>query len=113
MKIVIPARKGSKGLPFKNRILFKHTADIIPDDLKQYVYVLSDDKEIINMGRSYGFNITNRPSSISQDETSTSEVMNYFVTETKSDHTDDIYSSFAATTLGVSVIEKHFIISKK
>lgn len=30
-----------------------------------------------------------------------------------SDHTDDIYSSFAATTLGVSVIEKHFIISKK
>ena len=30
-----------------------------------------------------------------------------------SDHTDDIYTSFAATTLGVSVIEKHFIISKK
>jgi CMP-N-acetylneuraminic acid synthetase len=90
MKIVIPARKGSKGLPFKNRILFKHTADIIPDDLKQYVYVLSDDKEIINMGISYGFNITHRPSLISQDETSTSEVMNYFVAETKSDHTDDI-----------------------
>ena len=30
-----------------------------------------------------------------------------------SDHTDDIYTSFAATSLGVSVIEKHFIISKK
>ena len=30
-----------------------------------------------------------------------------------SDHTDDIYSSFAATTFGVNVIEKHFITSKK
>ncbi len=30
-----------------------------------------------------------------------------------SDHTDDIYSSFAATALGVSIIEKHFIVSKK
>tara|TARA_E500000178_G_scaffold133871_1_gene133847 strand:- start:2891 stop:3919 length:1029 start_codon:yes stop_codon:yes gene_type:complete len=30
-----------------------------------------------------------------------------------SDHTNNIYSSFAATTLGVSLIEKHFIISKK
>ncbi len=30
-----------------------------------------------------------------------------------SDHTNDIYSSLAASSLGVSVIEKHFIISKK
>lgn len=30
-----------------------------------------------------------------------------------SDHTSDIYSSFAATTFGISVIEKHFITSKK
>ncbi len=30
-----------------------------------------------------------------------------------SDHTNDIYTSFAATTLGVDVIEKHFIVSKK
>lgn len=30
-----------------------------------------------------------------------------------SDHTNDIYTSLAATTLGVSLIEKHFIISKK
>jgi len=30
-----------------------------------------------------------------------------------SDHTDDIYTSLAATTLGVCLIEKHFIISKK
>jgi|TARA_B100001964_G_scaffold194479_1_gene218118 pseudaminic acid synthase len=30
-----------------------------------------------------------------------------------SDHTNDIYTSLAATTLGVSLIEKHFIVSKK
>lgn len=30
-----------------------------------------------------------------------------------SDHTDDIYTSLAATTFGITLIEKHFIISKK
>ena len=30
-----------------------------------------------------------------------------------SDHTDDIYSSIAATSVGVVLIEKHFIIDKK
>ncbi len=30
-----------------------------------------------------------------------------------SDHTDDIYTSAASTVFGVSIIEKHFIISKK
>ena len=30
-----------------------------------------------------------------------------------SDHTNDVYTSLAATTFGISIIEKHFIISKK
>lgn len=30
-----------------------------------------------------------------------------------SDHTDDIFTSLASTVMGVSIIEKHFIISKK
>tara|TARA_X000000950_G_scaffold8188_1_gene9028 strand:+ start:37683 stop:38681 length:999 start_codon:yes stop_codon:yes gene_type:complete len=30
-----------------------------------------------------------------------------------SDHTNDVYTSLAATTFGISLIEKHFIISKK
>ena len=34
MRIVIPAREGSKGLPHKNRKLFKYTADIIPEELR-------------------------------------------------------------------------------
>jgi len=71
MKIVIPARKGSKGLPFKNRKLFNRTADIIPDDMKGFTYVLTDDAEIIKMAEDYGFNIIVRPYAISQDETST------------------------------------------
>jgi len=79
MKIVIPARKGSKGLPFKNRMLFNKTADIIPEDMKGFTYVLTDDAEIIKMAEDYGFNIIVRPYTISQDETSTKEAMEYFL----------------------------------
>lgn len=90
MKIVIPAREGSKGLPHKNRKLFDYTANIIPYELKKYVYVFSDDADIIQSGRDYGFNITPRPISISQDTTSTKETMEYFIKYNKCDKTDDI-----------------------
>ena len=45
---VIPARKGSKGLPGKNRILLKYTIDTIPKDYHKKVIVSTDDIEIIN-----------------------------------------------------------------
>ena len=38
---VIPARKNSKSLPFKNRFLFKHTAKFLKDNkLFSKVYVI-------------------------------------------------------------------------
>ena len=43
---VIPARKGSKGLPFKNRKLFDITAKTIPDDAKPHTIVSTDDEHI-------------------------------------------------------------------
>ena len=79
MKIVIPARKGSKGLPFKNRKLFRYTADIIPNEYSHLVYVVTDDDEISKYAKSYSFNVVNRPEDISQDTTSTKEVMEYCV----------------------------------
>ncbi len=82
MIIAIPARKGSKGLPFKNRKLFKYTADIIPIDMADLVYVITDDMEIATMAESYNFNVVIRPNEISTDETSIKEVMQYFVKET-------------------------------
>ena len=47
MKIVIPARKGSKGVPFKNRKLLNHTLKIIPEFLKKDIIITTDDEEII------------------------------------------------------------------
>ena len=75
MKIIIPARKGSKGLPFKNRKLFKYTADIVPDNLKKYTYVNTDDNAIANMANQYGFNVIFREDELSLDTTSTKEVI--------------------------------------
>ena len=77
MRIIIPARKDSKGLPFKNRQLFKHTADIIPDIMKHKTYVSTDDTEIIKIANNYGFKTVFRSSEVSKDETSTKETMKY------------------------------------
>ena len=46
---VIPARKNSKSLPFKNRFLFKHTARFLKGNkLFSKVYVNSDDIYLYN-----------------------------------------------------------------
>ena len=77
MKIIIPAREGSKGLPFKNRMLFSITANTIPSGLKNITYVCSDDSTIIQESSKFGFNTIPRPSELSQDKTSTKELMEY------------------------------------
>ena len=77
MRIIIPARSGSKGLPFKNRKLFKYTADIIPDIMKHKTYVTTDDEEIMVMAKEAGLKTVFRPREISRDETSIKEVMRY------------------------------------
>lgn len=77
MRIIIPARAGSKGMPFKNRKLFKYTADTIPDIMKHKTYVVTDDEEIKFMAIEAGFKALHRPEGLSQDETSTKSVMRY------------------------------------
>jgi CMP-N-acetylneuraminic acid synthetase len=90
MKIIIPARLGSKGLPFKNRKLFKYTADSIPKELSSNVWVTSDDLEIINLALDYKFNTIVRPSEISQDSTSTLEVINHALSIIECDPFEEI-----------------------
>ena len=46
--IVIPARKGSKGYPEKNRHLLDHTIKSIPEEYMDRVIVTTNDEEIIN-----------------------------------------------------------------
>tara|TARA_R100000008_G_C3587763_1_gene174077 strand:+ start:8812 stop:10395 length:1584 start_codon:yes stop_codon:yes gene_type:complete len=72
---VIPARKSSKGLPFKNRTLFKHTAESIPSIFSSNVIVTSDDWSILQDAKSYGFQTIHRDQELSGDDVSIRDVL--------------------------------------
>ena len=74
MKIVIPAREGSKGLPHKNRTLLEHTLAKIPKNLKDSVIITTDDKFIIEKTENE-FNVLKRRKELSADDTSTKDVI--------------------------------------
>ena len=67
--IVIPARKGSKGIPHKNRKLMGYTLGIIPNILKKNVVIATDDEFIIDKYSDY--NIFKRSNKVSMDHSST------------------------------------------
>ena len=68
--IIIPARKGSKGFPKKNRLLFDYTAKQIPPYLSERVVITSDDEEILDRAKAYNFRVIERREELSQDDTS-------------------------------------------
>lgn len=69
-RIIIPARKGSKGLPFKNRKLLKYTLETIPKHLLSITYISTDDEQIKEQVNNI-CQIHNRSLQNSQDSTST------------------------------------------
>ena len=75
MKIVIPARRGSKGVPFKNRILLEHTLNIIPDSLRGDVIISTDDDFIIEKAKEYKVKAVRRSDKLSSDEASVKDVL--------------------------------------
>ena len=75
MKIIIPARRGSKGLPFKNRKLFDYTIGKIPKNYLNNVYVTTDDEVILERAITKGVNTIKRKEELAQDETSIKDVM--------------------------------------
>lgn len=75
MKIVIPARRDSKGLPFKNRRLFGYTIDSIPEPLAEEVYVSSNDVVLEENCKKVGVNFVRREEELSQDTTCVLDVM--------------------------------------
>lgn len=78
--IVIPARRGSKGVPFKNRTLIEHTLKIIPSELSDRVYITTDD-EVIQELYSDRYNVIERAPKYAQDITSTKDtLLNFFET---------------------------------
>lgn len=70
MKIIIPARMGSKGFPFKNRKLLKYTLDSIPEEKLSQVWVTTDDPIISTAAKDYGVNLIRRPDELGGDTTS-------------------------------------------
>jgi CMP-N,N'-diacetyllegionaminic acid synthase len=79
IKLLIPARRNSKGLPFKNRLLFEHTISTIPTEYFKNLLVSTDDEVLIEKCKSLGLNVSVRPDNLALDETSTKEVIQYHI----------------------------------
>lgn len=75
IRYVIPARRDSKGWPFKNRKLFNFTAMTIPEWRKDEVYVTSNDQEILKMAHDRGYHNCARPEHLAEDDTSMRDVL--------------------------------------
>ena len=84
MNILIPARKGSKGFPFKNRKLIKQTLKIIPKEFLERTYVSTDDEEI-KKSLPKEVKIHHRSPEVSGDTASTLSTVEEFVKDCEID----------------------------
>ncbi len=75
IKYVIPARKNSKGLPFKNRKLINYTLNSLPKKINTHVLLTTDDEKLIEVGSQYGIQCISRDPGLALDETSTKSVI--------------------------------------
>lgn len=98
---VIPARKGSKGFPGKNRILFKYTAELVRV-FGRAVLVSSDDDEILYAAENYGFTAIRRPDEISGDNADMISVLQNVV-EFKDMLPDDVIVLLYLTSPGRTI----------
>jgi CMP-N-acetylneuraminic acid synthetase len=75
--ILIPARRNSKGLKFKNRRLFDFTVSEIPEEYLKKTYVSTDDEEI--KARALKIcNVHDRTTAVSNDAASTLSLVKQF-----------------------------------
>ena len=72
---VIPARRNSKGLPFKNRKLFEFTAATIPKNERTNTIVSTDDEEVSRMAADRGFSVHPRTPEVSLATASTTDLL--------------------------------------
>lgn len=77
MLILIPARRNSKGLKFKNRRLFDFTIAEIPQDYLPKTYVSTDDEEIREKALQL-CNVHDRTEEVSGDTASTLSLVKQF-----------------------------------
>jgi CMP-N-acetylneuraminic acid synthetase len=76
MKIIIPAREGSKGYPHKNRTLFKYIETQIRNWANDTI-ISTDDSFIIELAQNFNTNlkIHHRKKELAQDDTSVKDVI--------------------------------------
>ena len=67
VRYIIPARKGSKGYPYKNRRLLNYTLNTIPKKERKNVIITTDDKIIKDIAKKEGIKSTNRPPRLATD----------------------------------------------
>lgn len=113
---VIPARKGSKRFPDKNKKLFKYTADTIKFSDPKKVIVTTDDMSIINMALEKGFDIIHRHERLCTDTASMKDVLIDVIKKKKLKRNDSImllYLTYPERTEDdVILIDYLFTVSK-
>lgn len=82
--VVIPARKGSKRLPGKNykqlngKPLIAYSIEYALENVSvEDILVSTDDPEIVKVANKYQVMVLDRPARLSQDDTSTAEVLQH------------------------------------
>ena len=72
---VIPARRDSKGFPFKNRILLEYTTKQISTELQEKTIVTTNDEEIIKKLSESKINVLKRDEQLCLDDANVKDVM--------------------------------------
>jgi len=87
---IIPARKDSKGIKYKNRKLFNYTAIILPKEVNDQVIVSSNDSHILEAAAKFGFSCISRNGEISLDNSSMKDVLLDVIAKKEIPPEDDI-----------------------
>ena len=104
---IIPARKNSKGLKFKNRLLFDNTAKFVKSiSFFDQVIVATDDKVIGIKAKNYKFNFYNRLKKNAKDSSSIKSLIEEVVTRNNLNENSIIWLLY--TTLPLK-IKKDFL----
>ncbi len=72
---IIPARRDSKGLPFKNRKLLDYTINNMPIELHEKTIVTTNDEKIIEKLSATNINVLRRDEQLCLDDISIKDVM--------------------------------------
>ena len=72
---IIPARRDSKGFPFKNRKLLDYTINSIPIELHEKTIVTTNDEKIIEKLSATNINVLRRDEQLCLDDISIKDVM--------------------------------------